>query len=398
MPASPRQRSVALASIGVAAILAGAAGLVWWADGGRLSSSTSTPSTSPEIAYGSGPASGANGSGGGSGASGGSGATGGSGTGSGSVDPAAVAASVDPAIVDITSSLVGGTAAGTGMVITSGGEVLTNNHVIDGATHIDVQINGTGALHTARVIAADPADDVALLQIQGVSGLRTVPLGDSSKAQVGDSVLAIGNALGRSGTPSVAQGQITQLGQTITATDDTGANAETLSGLIQVDAHVLPGDSGGPLVNTAGQVIGMDTAASATHFRRYYGTGVGFAIPINAAMTIVHKMQSGQWPSSGSTAQAAQHGLLGVSVEDASVTGTSGALVVGVQSGSAAASVGIAAGDVIVGLGGQSVGSSSALHSAVAAHKAGDRVDVSWLDQSGQQQSATLQLGASPAV
>src|SRR5207302_7735688 len=125
------------------------------------------------------------------------------------------------------------------------------------------QINGSGPTHDAHVVGTDAADDVALVQIDGVSGLKTVSIGDSSKVSVGDPVVAIGNALGRPGPPSVSQGTVTALGRTITATDQNGGNPETLSNLIQVNASILPGDSGGPLVNGSGSVIGMDTAASA---------------------------------------------------------------------------------------------------------------------------------------
>jgi S1-C subfamily serine protease len=317
----------------------------------------------------------------------------------GSVDTSAIAAQVDPGIVDVTSTLIDGVAAGTGMVLTSGGEVLTNNHVIDGATRVQVQVDGSGPLHPARVLAADPSDDVALLQIEGVSRLRTVSIGDSSSVAVGDTVVALGNALGRSGQPSAAAGQVTAIGQTITATDDTGASAETLNGLIQVNAGILPGDSGGPLVNTSGRVVGMDTAASSGGFRRRSVAGVGFAIPIDSAMAVVQQMRSGAYrpgTSSGGTAAApaGQQALLGVEVESGSALSGSGALVVGVQAGTPAEGAGLTAGDAIVGLGGTSVTSAAGLTSAIRAHHPGDRVEVVWLDQAGQQQSATVRLAS----
>ena len=177
---------------------------------------------------------------------------------------AAIAAKVDPAVVDVNTilGLENGAAAGTGMVITSSGEVLTNNHVVDGATKITVEINGSGPALTAKVLGTDATDDVALLQIQGVSGLKTVKLGDSTKVSVGDRVVAIGNALGLQGPPSVSGGTVTALNQSITASDVGGGNAERLTGLIEIDAPLRPGDSGGPLVNTDAEVIGMDTAAA----------------------------------------------------------------------------------------------------------------------------------------
>ena len=313
----------------------------------------------------------------------------------GGLNAGAIAAKVDPAIVDITSNLTGGTAEGTGMVITSGGQVLTNNHVVQGATFITAQVAGTGRKYTATVVGTDPTDDVALLQLQGASNLRTVTAGDPSKVAAGDPILAIGNALGRGGTPAVAAGNVVAVGQTITATDDTGANAETLTNLIQVDANVLPGDSGGPLVDASGKVIGMDTAASSSgRGFRFRGTSAqGFAIPIDAAMSIVQQLRNG----GGAPMTTAQTSLLGVEVSDASSQGTTGALVVGIAPGTPAESAGLAPGDVIVTFGGRSITSTSTLTTAVKATKPGDRVQVAWLDQNGQQHSATVQLAAQSA-
>jgi S1-C subfamily serine protease len=292
-------------------------------------------------------------------------------------------------VVDITSTFGDGVGAGTGMVITSSGQVLTNNHLVEAANTIQAQIDGTGPTYNAHVIGTDAAEDVALVQLEGVSGLRTVTIGDSSKLSVGDTVVAIGNALGRQGPPAVSQGTVTALGRTITATDQNGGNPETLSNLIQVNASIVPGDSGGPLVDTSGKVIGMDTAASARRFRFQAGSGVGFAIPINAAMSIVQQIRSGG--GSSPNVQIGQRALLGVEVQDGNAPG---ALVVGVQSGSPASSAGMVAGDLITSLGGKSVDSASALSAAIRAHHPNDRVQVVWEDQSSQRHSATVQLAA----
>jgi S1-C subfamily serine protease len=301
---------------------------------------------------------------------------------------------IDPAVADINTTLNGqGSAAGTGMVITSSGQVLTNNHVIQGASSIRVQVGGSGRTYSAHVVAVDPADDVALLQLENASGLTTISIGDSSKVSVGDPIVAIGNALGRGGTPQASQGTVTALNRTITASDIGGSNAETLSGLIQIDAPIQPGDSGGPLVNNSGQVVGMDTAAETNGLRRRaQPSTVGFAIPINTAMSIARQMASGQ---SSPNIQSGQGPLLGVEVQDAAGQ-TSGALVAGVQSGSPAASAGLVAGDVITGLGGTRVDSAAALGTAIHGHHVGDQVKVTWVDQSGQQHSATVKLAAGP--
>ena len=208
----------------------------------------------------------------------------------------AIAAKVDPAVVDITTTLAGqaGTAKGTGIVLTSNGEMLTNNHVISGAASVAVQIAGTGPSYAATVVGYDAVDDIAVLQIQGVSSLKTVSTGNSSALAVGQPVLAIGNALGAGGTPAVTSGQITALQQTITASDSVGGAVETLTGLIQMNALVQPGDSGGPLVDASGNVIGIDTAGQSNgRFQTNAGSTTGYAIPIDAALSIARQIESG---------------------------------------------------------------------------------------------------------
>jgi S1-C subfamily serine protease len=173
---------------------------------------------------------------------------------------------VDPGLVDVVSTLgyQSAKAEGTGMVLTSTGEVLTNNHVIDGATSIKVIDIGNGKTYTASVVGYDASKDVAVLQLQNASGLQTVSLGDSSSVTVGSKVTALGNAGGKEGKPSVVTGTVTALNQAITASDEGSGNSEQLSGLIQSNAPIQAGDSGGPLVNSKGQVIGMDTAGSSS--------------------------------------------------------------------------------------------------------------------------------------
>ena len=183
----------------------------------------------------------------------------------------AIAAKVDPATVDITSilSTEDAEAEGTGMILTSNGEVLTNNHVIAGATTITAQVDGKGQKFTVKVLGADPTDDVALVLLEGASGLPHVTTANSSAVKVGDPVVAIGNALGLGGTPTVTSGIISALGRSITASDEGATTSEHLKGLLQTDAPINPGNSGGPLVNAAGQVIGMDTAAATGSAAQY---------------------------------------------------------------------------------------------------------------------------------
>jgi S1-C subfamily serine protease len=307
--------------------------------------------------------------------------------------------------VNITTTLSGGgAAAGTGMVITASGEVLTNNHVIQNATTITAQIGGVGATHSAHVLGYDVSNDVALLKVDGVSGLKSVSIGNVAAVSVGDPVSAVGNALGRGGVPTVTPGVITALNQTITAADDTGTNAETLTGMIQIQAGIEPGDSGGPLVNAQGQVIGITTAASArAGFFRQQTANVGFAIAINKAVTVAHQIESGRGDAN---VHVGTRGIIGVNIADLSAGAfgrvscdtsvASGALVVGVTSGSPAATAGLGQCDVIVSVDGQSIGSASALSSALRDNHAGDKVDLGWVDNTGSRHSARVELIEGP--
>jgi S1-C subfamily serine protease len=312
---------------------------------------------------------------------------------------AAIAAKVDPAIVDINTVLgyQNAVAAGTGMVLTSTGEVLTNNHVIDGATSISVTLTTTGRSYAATVVGTDPTADIAVLQLKGASGLKTIQTA-SSPVAVGDSVVAIGNAGGTGGTPAVVTGTVQALNQTITASDPNGANAERLSNLIQTDAPIQPGDSGGPLVNTSGQVVGIDTAASGGS-RLNSAASVGFAIPIGDAMSIANQIESGHATSAIHIGLPA---FLGVAIVNGSSTSTgsgtvAGALVGGVASGTPAAAAGLAQGDTITTISGQTVDSPQALTTVMSTHRPGQKVAVSWTDQAGTSHTATVTLVAGPA-
>jgi S1-C subfamily serine protease len=304
----------------------------------------------------------------------------------------AVAAKVNPGIVDINTILgyQGGKAAGTGMVLTSSGEVLTNNHVVAGATSIQVTSVTTGRTYTAKVVGTDPADDIAVLQLQGASGLKTVTTADSSKLAIGTGVVAIGNAYGAGGSPSVVTGSIIALGQTITAGDASGGAVEQLSGLIETNAPLQPGDSGGALVTSDGKVVGMNTAASAS-YRFQAASGVSFAIPINTALSVAKQIESGSAPNGGTLGTGA---FLGVSVDR---TQTGGAVIAGVPSGTPAQAAGIVAGDTITSVDGKTITSATGLTSALATHKPGDKVTVGWDDATGQHHTAVVTLASAPA-
>jgi S1-C subfamily serine protease len=303
--------------------------------------------------------------------------------------------SVQAAIVDIDTSLGGGAAAaGTGIVLASSGVVLTNYHVVNGGVTVSVRLTASGATYIAKVIGRDPSHDIAVLQLQGASGLSTAPIGDSSSVHIGDSVTALGNAQGRGGAPAVATGTVTALGQQITAADETGQNPETLTGMIQTNAPIQPGDSGGPLVNSDGRVIGMDTAASGGRRGSQPSSVQAFAIPIDTALNYAHQILTSPQPIPAGA-------LLGVCVIDS--TSPRGAVVTpssavgcatGVVSGEPASTTALAAGDVITSLGGTAVVSQSSLKVILRGDHQGQSVVVVWLDPAGQMHQATVVLAA----
>ena len=317
------------------------------------------------------------------------------GSSSGSGSAASVASKVDPGLVDVNTTLsyqkVEG--AGTGMVLTSNGVVLTNNHVVEGETSISVTDIGNGKTYAATVVGYDRSADVAVLQLTNASGLSTVTLA-SSAASDGQQVVAIGNAGGKGGTPSYAAGTVTATDQSITASDEVTGASEQLTGLLETNANIVAGDSGGPLVNSSGEVLAMDTAA-AQGFQFQSQGNQGYAIPVSTAASTARAILDG---SSSSTVHVGGTAFLGVQVESAqsSGSGTSGAVIADVVQGGPAANAGLAAGDTITSLGGTGVSSPEALTDLMLAQKPGASVQVEYVDSSGQQQSATVQLGNGP--
>jgi S1-C subfamily serine protease len=323
-----------------------------------------------------------------------------SGSNSGNTSAAAVAAKVDPAIVDINTTVGSNAAAGTGMIVSSTGEILTNNHVVSSSSSITVTVQGRAQKYSAHVVGVNVSQDVAVIQIDGgVSGLPTVQFANSSGLQVGDTVVAIGNALGQGGTPHATRGQVTALDQTITAGEGGGVS-ETLSGMIESDAVIYEGDSGGALVNGAGQVVGMITAGQAQGFRSS-ASNVGYAIASNTAVAQVNRIRAHE--------QAAdliygQVGYLGVSVQSLDsftaqqlgLNVSSGALVAGVQTNSPAATAGITRNSVITSLGGKTITSADDLGTAIRSHRPGDTVSVTWVSSSGTHTANATLGGVNP--
>jgi S1-C subfamily serine protease len=296
-------------------------------------------------------------------------------------------------VIDTNLAYQGSAAAGTGMVLTSSGEVLTNNHVISGATTIKVLVPKTGHSYKARVIGYDRTADVALLQLQGASNLKTVSI-SSAKLSLGATVTALGNA-GGTGNITSATGTVTGLGKSITASDGAGAS-ERLTGLIETNADVQPGDSGGPLVNSQGRVVGMDTAASSGFGLQRVSATDAYAIPIAKALTVAHAISSGK---ASATVHIGATAFLGVEVESVVAPGyasASGALIAGVVSGGPAASAGLAAGDVITAIDGHTVSSPAGVSALVLTKKPGAKITVAYVDQAGASHTASVTLGSGP--
>ncbi|MFC6162721.1 S1C family serine protease [Kribbella jiaozuonensis] len=400
-------------------------------------------------------------------------------------DASAVAAKVSPGLVDVNTVLgyENARAAGTGIVLSSDGEVLTNHHVVEGATSITVTDIGNGKTYTASVVGYDEQHDIAVLKLKDASGLETAKTGNSDQVKLGDQVVGVGNAGGTGGTPSYAAGKVTGLNQAITATDENGQDPENLTNLIETDANIQAGDSGGPLVNASGEVVGVDVAggngnnggqgapgqtavrsgATATAtlaaagngsgygdpfgngngFGDPFGNGNGFgdgsgsqngsgngsgdgsgngsgdgsgngsgngfgngqggsgngsgtttegyAIPINQALDIAQQIENGK---SSDVVHIGASPMLGVSV--VASDGTTGAVVGDVLANGHADDAGIEAGDVITSFAGHTVDSPDALSTLLNNQHPGDKVEVGWVDQSGQTHKATIELITGP--
>jgi len=360
----------------------------------------------------------------------------------GSLNEASVAAKVEPGVVDIDAAIEysGGTSSeGTGMVISADGLV------------IKVTLTSSGKVYQTTVLGYDSTHDVALLQLNGASRLKAVLIGNSAQVTLGTPVLALGNAEGQGGRPAIAEGIINSLDKTISPTDESTGTTETLHGMLQTDADIVSGDSGGPLANSAGQVIGMDTANASSS--QGPSSVLGFAIPINAALSVAHQIAAGQ---ASATVQIGLPGFLGVLVppgsnsspqqqaqqqrkqiqqqqqgngpggvggspgnghgngqapqntgctdDDADTTvpssvapAGSGALVDGVLCGTAASGAGLVSGDVITAINGQAVTSPTSLTVMMSASRPGSRVKLSWETIGGQKKTTLVTLTAAPA-
>lgn len=343
----------------------------------------------------------------------GSGSSGGSSSGTGTAPSSATSATATEkaGLVTIVSTLdydESSKSAGTGMIMTANGEILTNNHVIQGATSIQVTVVSTGQTYTASVVGTDATHDVAVLQLKNASGLTPVSFAKSATVKAGDSVHSTGNAEG-TGSLVTAKGTVTATNQSITVQSESGSGTESLSNLIEISADVVSGDSGGPLRNSNGDVIGIVTAASS-------GTTdvTGYAIPIKGVLSIADDILAGkssQYITIGLPAfLGAQISSTNSGTGDGTGTGTgggtgsgtgttgSGVTIAGTVTGSAAAKAGLVAGDTITAVGGTTITDATSLTNAIQSHKVGDSVTITYTDTAGASHTITVTLGSGPAA
>jgi S1-C subfamily serine protease len=302
---------------------------------------------------------------------------------------------VAPGLVNITTAVGydGNEAAGTGVVLTSEGLVLTNHHVIAGSTSIKVAVAGTTKTYTAKVVGYDATHDIAVIQLQGASGLTVAPLGDSDSVKVGDVVIGLGNAGGKGGKPIPADGKVTGLNKSITAMNSESGTSEDLSGLIETDAAIQPGDSGGALVSREGKVVGIVTAGSVSSGRN--GATEGYAVPVNQALEIAQQIRDGK---ASATVHIGESAFLGIQVSSSASGSTSGVRVSGTVQGSAADKLGLEAGDRITSLDGTTVTDNASLRAIIAPHHPGDTVRITWVDTSGKTRSSSITFGTGPVA
>ncbi|GAA2379053.1 trypsin-like peptidase domain-containing protein [Dactylosporangium salmoneum] len=285
-----------------------------------------------------------------------------------------VAEAVLPSVVDIST----GEAEGSGVIMTADGQIVTNNHVVQGAQKLVVTFS-SGKTASATVVGTDPAGDIAVIKVQGVSGLTPAKFGDSDALRVGDTVLAVGSPLGLQG--SVTAGIVSALHRTIEGEQ----GGKSIADAIQTDAAINPGNSGGALVNLKGEVVGINTAiatAGSSQSGEAGNIGLGFAISANRARAAADQLAKGGKVS---------HPYLGVQLTD----GDNGALIGGVVSGGPADKAGLRTGDTVTKFGTATVTDATSLINAVQGAKAGDKVPVT-VNRNGAPQTVTVTLGEAP--
>lgn len=309
-----------------------------------------------------------------------------------------VADKVSPSVVSIvtsvnTQSIFGAAeqqAAGTGIILSKDGYILTNHHVIDSATTVQVITSDGTTYENVKVIGSDPLNDIAYLKIDGADNLTPAAMGDSSTVRVGQQVVAIGNALGQYQN-TVSSGIISGKGRPVTAGSDDGSSSESLTDLLQTDAAINPGNSGGPLLNYSGQVVGIDTAIASD------AQGIGFAIPINATKGTTKMVLAGKG------VQRAYLGVRYVEVNAAvakqyNLSVKTGAYVVddgasaAIVAGSPADKAGLKEKDIITKVNGESVGVAGSVSTLAGEYAPGDTITITYL-RGGSEHTAKVTLG-----
>jgi S1-C subfamily serine protease len=297
----------------------------------------------------------------------------------------AVAAAQSAGVVLIEAETGSGIAAGTGMILTAGGQVLTNYHVVAGSDKVSVTVADSGNTYTATVVGFDQAKDVALLQLKNASGLTTVKV-DADQVAVGDAIAAVGNASG-GGELVKAAGSVTATDQSLTVSSDSPwGSSEDLSGLVETNARAVPGDSGGPMFDTQNEVLGMTTAGSTKERTSY-------AVPIATALAVVDQIETGQ---DAGTVRVGPAGYLGIKVADAETGSTIGKTITQVVAGSPADKAGVVSGSKLTRVGDTTIKASANLATVIRALEPGQQVAIEWTTPSGTHKTATVTLGSSP--
>jgi len=308
---------------------------------------------------------------------------------SGGLDIRKILKTAQPSVVSIktgSAQSVSGS-AGSGVVISKDGLILTNNHVIEDAAEIQVQFDD-GERTSAELVGSSPEDDIALIR---ANRNDTVPakLGSSARLRVGDDVVAIGNALNLGSTPSVTRGIVSAKERAISTP------TESLDHLIQTDAAINPGNSGGPLVNARGEVVGVNTAIIRD------AQNVGFSIAIDSVKSLIGDLKKGKGKGAGTASKGAFLGVVTIDVDSADldqsvkdrfgVTADHGAFVTDVSPKSAAESAGIEQGDVLVEIDGRDVGGNQDVTDIIRSHQPGDRITIT-VERQGRRQSFDVTL------
>lgn len=313
------------------------------------------------------------------------------------LDPDMATSQVEPGMVQVTTAVdfQGVVGNGTGIVLSPDGVVLTNHHVVQGANTIRANSLGTGQVFDADVVGYDRDDDIAVLQLRGASGLPVAPLGDSNTVALGDPVLTLGNANGTGNPLTHEQGTVTALGRAIDAEDELTGSSHNLGGLIESSTNLKSGDSGGALVNGAGQVVGLNAAA--TYNFRMDGEstpgGQGFAIPINRALDIANQIRSG---AASSEVHIGPSAMLGVGIDASGSLRGGGLAIRSILRGGPADQVGLRPGDVLMTIDGSPINSANELTALLDQRYPGNVIDVNWVDRSGQSQNAKVTLEPGP--